>query len=230
MQQNDNIRLFDDLLRSLDSHGILQDFIIIGSWALRIYREMFHHDPQVPVVSTRDVDILIQNPPQISNPVDIPELLAKHNLEITHSVLGEYEKFVGPEFEVEFLYVEEGRGEPTGKNIPDLNIIAQPLRYMHYLQEHNITVLYKGMRVRVPEPAMYVLLKYFLTIKRKKGDPKIRKDISTALALEQYLLEHGYKNVFIVSFNFMTPKQRRILLDILRKNDSALPSILSEMS
>lgn len=229
MPLNDNVDLFESILKDFDDNGILQDFILIGSWALRVYSEHFQNDPQVPVVATQDMDFLVTNPPKVSREVDVPELLSKYDLEEQYSPRGDYSKFIGPDFEVEFLYPEKGRGEPTGKKISDLKIIATPLRYMNFIQDYAVTMEYKGHEVRVPEPTVFVLMKYLLTIKRKAEDKaKIAKDLSTAQDLEFFLLENDYQDDFIEQFNDMPKKWQKDLLKVLEENDSDLPEVLSD--
>ncbi len=50
----------------------------------------------------------------------------------------------------------------------------------------------RSIPVRVPEPVVFVLMKYLLTIKRTGSfESKITKDISTARDLEVFLMETG---------------------------------------
>jgi len=108
VHQNDNVELFESILKDFNDNGILQDFILIGSWTLRVYSYHFKNDPQVPIVATQDLDLLVTNPPKVSREVDIPELLRKYDLEKAYSCLDGFSKFVSPDFEVEFLYPDNG--------------------------------------------------------------------------------------------------------------------------
>ena len=228
MPQNDNVGLFEAILKDFDDNGILQDFILIGSWALRVYSEHFKNDPQVPVVATQDMDFLVTNPPKVSREVDIPELLSKYELEEQYSPRGDYSKFIGPDFEVEFLYPEKGKGEPTGKRVAGLKIVATPLRYMNFIQDYAETMEYKGHKVRVPEPTVFVLMKYLLTIKRKAGDKaKIAKDLSTAQDLEFFLLDNDFQQEFKDRFNDMPKKWQKELMTVLEENGSELLGLLT---
>ena len=227
MPQNDNVELFKSILKDFNDNSILQDFILIGSWALRVYSEFFNNDPQIPIVATQDLDLLVTNPPKVSKEVNIPELLIKYDLEEKYSPQGDYAKFIGPNFEVEFLYPEKGRGEPTGKKVEGLKIVATPLRYMNFIQDYAVPMEYNGMSVRVPEPTVFVLMKYLLVTKRKAGDTsKIAKDISTAKDLEFFLLDNDYQQEFKDHFNDMPKKWQKELMEVLEKNDSELVEIL----
>lgn len=230
MSPTDNASLFESILKDFDDNGILQDFILIGSWVLRVYAEHFA-DPRVPIVATQDLDLLLTNPPKVSRKVNVAELLKKYDLEEVSSPLDSYSKFVSPDFEVEFLIPEKGRGETKGKVINGLGITATPLRYMNFIQDYTETMDYKGFSVRVPKPTVFVLMKYLLVKKRKKTDtPKIAKDISTAKDLEFFLLDQSKKDDFIFYFQNMPGGWRKDLLAILEANDSDLFDILKGVS
>jgi hypothetical protein len=226
MQQNENIKLFESILKDFDDYGILGDFILIGSWTLRIYSHHFKNDPRIPIVATQDLDLLVANPSKVSREVDIPKLLSKYDLEEVHSFIDGFSKFVSPDFEVEFLYPDKGRGTSQGKIIKAFKIIATPLRYMSFIQDNSKIVEYKQFSLRVPIPAVFVLLKYLLVKKRKAGDVnKIAKDISTAKELEFFLLEKGKKDDFIFYFKKMPKKWQKDLLMVLKENESDLVEI-----
>lgn len=229
MSQDKNVELFEKILQDFHSQGILQSFILIGSWVLRVYSEYYDNNPQIPIVSTQDLDLLVENPPKIEKKVNVAKILEKYELEASFSPIGEQMKFVGPDFEVEFLYSEKGRGEGHGKIIKELGITATPLRYMSFLQNNARIMEYKGIPVRVPEPPVFVLMKYLL-VKKRKADQrlKIQKDISTAKDLEIFLLEQGYEDEIKRYYQQMPKKWRKSLLGIFRENNSELYSLLAD--
>ena len=93
MQPTDNVELFESILKDFDDNGILQDFILIGSWVLRVYSDHFN-DPQVPIVATQDLDLLVTNPPKVSREVNITEILSKYDLEEASNPWDNFSKFV----------------------------------------------------------------------------------------------------------------------------------------
>lgn len=226
MSPNDNLELFHAILRDFDRHGILGDFILIGSWTLRVYREHFNQSPQIPIVATQDLDFLLPNPPRVSEAVSVSRILENYGLEAAYSPTGDYAKFVGPDLEVEFLYPEKGRGESSGKRVDAFDIVATPLRYMSFIQSHTTSMEYQGLTVRVPEPAVFVLMKYFLTRKRSDRE-KVAKDLATASELEFFLLENGGGDDLVQTFGDMPKKWRKELLEVLAENDSELVELFS---
>lgn len=228
MLPNDNLELFRSVLSDFQKAGILKDFILIGSWALRVYQEYFDNDPRIPIVATQDLDFLLENPIKVSRPVDIGAILAEYGMEEERSISGQFAKFVGVDMEVEFLFPDKGKGASGGVEVRDFGIIAQPLRYLHFIQDYSTMMEYQSIPVRVPEPVVFVLMKYLLTIKRTGSfESKIAKDISTARDLEFFLLENGAHQDFRKRFDLMPGKWQKDLMGVLEEHRSGLVDILN---
>lgn len=227
MSQPENQSLFESILRDFHRSGVLQDFILIGSWALKVYSENFDDHPLIPTVTTLDIDFLLTNPPKISHKVDIGSILEKYGLEEDFSPLSGLAKFIGEEIEVEFLIPDRGAGIRGGYKVDDLGVVAQPLRYLDFINDHSETMLFRGIPVRVPEPVVFVLMKY-LIITRREGQfaAKIPKDVETAKGLEEFLLEREEQDAFRTRFLEMPKGWRKTLRGVLEKYDSELLSLL----
>ncbi len=155
------------------------------------------------------------------------EILGNYGLEEVYSPLGDQSKFVSPDFEVEFLYPEKGKGKNTGKVIDELKIIATPLRYLNFIQSNAVLIRYDGLSVRVPQPVVFVLMKYLLVKKRKKDQAlKIAKDIKTAKEFEVFLLDSNCQEKFISYFKAMPGKWQKDILQVLEDNGSDLLPVL----
>ena len=66
-----------EILRRFHKAGVLDDFILIGSWCIYFYKDYFSNTPFIDhiTIKTRDIDFLIGNPTSIKREVNIPELL-----------------------------------------------------------------------------------------------------------------------------------------------------------
>ncbi len=229
MLQSDNVKLFKNILQDFNTAGILLDFILIGSWSLRVYSQYFQNDPGVPIVATQDLDLLVPNPPKMSHEIDISSILKKYDLEQTFSPQGYFSKFVGDNFEVEFLYPEKGRGERGGKFIKELGITATPLRYLNYIQSNIEVMEYDSIPLKVPNPEAFVLMKYLLVTERSSKDTlKISKDIDTAKEFEFFLLEKQRGYEFIDHYKNMPKKWRKKIMMVLEENKSELLDLLKD--
>ena len=224
MKSNSN--LFHEILTEFYNAGVLENVILIGSWVLPIYKHYFSDTTEIPILRTTDVDFLIKNPPKINIKVDIPKILEHYGFVEVYSLMGNYTKFSQPDLEVEFLIPEMGRGRKKAVFIRKLNITAQPLRYLNFIQNHIITVDYKGITLKVPEPATFTLMKFLLTINRKKIE-KINKDLRTATALTKYLIKRNDQKVsFKVYFADMPKTWQKKLKPIIKLNSPDLYKIL----
>ena len=121
---NSKQNIFDDLLSVLHVNNVLPHITLIGSWCLPIYRVYFNNTPEVPILRTMDLDILVQKYTILPYPIDVPEILKSFGFEEEYSHLSSFSKYVHPEIEVEFMVAEHGRGKTGPYNIKHLNVLA----------------------------------------------------------------------------------------------------------
>ena len=215
--------LFLRLIQELDNGGVLQQIVLIGSWAFPIYRRYFADDPEIPLLRTTDVDFLVGYPPQITTAMDIPKRLSVLGFEPAWAVSGGYCKYVHPDMEVEFLVPEQGAGVNHAILIEELNVTAQPLRYLSIAYDHSMEVEYQGFRIRVPEPEAFVLLK-LLVLPRRKDAAKSAKDIATARSLGSYILKSPDRSVLLTRlFNEIPKGWQKTIRKVVQKH---LPELL----
>lgn len=210
----DNYKLFHDILSSFYFSGVLENVILIGSWVLPVYKRYFNDSPEIPILRTSDVDFLIPNPPKIGKQVDIPKLLEEYDFQEQFSLLGNHTKFVHPDLEIEFLIPELGRRSDKSLLISEYKVTAQPLRYLYFIQNHTLKLNYSFVNLVVPEPTVFVLLKFLISMKRK-DQTKINKDIATAVELSEFLVNlPDQVKKFERYFQEMPRKWRKKLLNI----------------
>lgn len=225
----DNYELFHKILLKFHFSGILENLILIGSWVLPIYKIYFDDSPEIPILRTSDIDFLIPNPPKINNKVDIPKILAEFEFEEQFSLLDNHSKFVHPDLEIEFLIPELSRSRNKSTPIKEFRVTAQPLRYLYFIQDHTLEIDYSCAKLIVPEPTVFVLLKFLLTIKRKDA-AKIKKDIATAVELSEFLLKKTDQVEKFRKFYAEMPSSWQIkLIKIVEDNSSELFEILGKI-
>lgn len=222
----DSYELFHKILFKFHLSGILENVILIGSWVLPIYKSFFNDSPEIPILRTSDIDFLIPNPPKINKKIDIPRLLEEFDFEEQFSLMGNHSKFVHPDLEIEFLIPELGRSKNKSIPIKEFCVSAQPLRYLYFIQDHTLEIDYSFAKLIVPEPTVFVLLKFLLTIKRKDIS-KIQKDIATAVELSEFLLKKTDQVEKFRKFYAEMPKPwQRKLINIVKDNCHELYKIL----
>jgi hypothetical protein len=95
-------------------------------------------------------------------------------------------KYDHPELRLEFLVPEMGRGQGCPQEIKKLHIKAQGLRYLNLLTAYPRIVLYQGLSVCVPEPAVFALHKLIIST-RRLNQSKQKSDLETGVDLLAFL-------------------------------------------
>jgi len=147
------------ILRLLEKEGVLKHLIIAGSWCLYFYK--FYYNKKQPIVSlrTRDVDFLLPDPKSITKEVNLPELLKDLGFVIDYRGEQGYIRLVHPSIFIEFLVPERGKGFGKAFPLPKLGLNAHALRFIDILYIKTITVKIRDVKVRLPNPACFLLHK-----------------------------------------------------------------------
>jgi hypothetical protein len=220
-------KLFFRILAELDAAGVLQQIVLIGSWVLPVYRSFFGENPEIPLLRTTDIDFLVGNPPRITTLCDVPKILAGLGFETEWAAHGGYCKYVHPEMEVEFLIPEIGRGSDRSVSVKVLNVQAQSLRYLSMAYDYSMVADYRGLKIRVPDPEAFILLK-ILVIPRRKDKVKVEKDTYTVRALGGFLLSRPDRKEKLLNLFRHLPKSWQ--KTILQTSSDRFPEIYDQLS
>ncbi|MBP7735384.1 MAG: hypothetical protein KA369_05360 [Spirochaetes bacterium] len=219
-------KLFHEIIIKLGETGVLMDIILIGSWCLYLYRDIFKDADTMPAVRTVDLDFLVPNPPKIKHKVDISKMLEELDFVEEFSHLSGNSKFIHPDLEVEFIIPEKGRGKDGPHIINEINVRAQGLRYVDLLQDHTIIIPYNNYPVRVPEPSAFVLHKLQVSARRSKKEKKV-KDLETATGLGDYLATHEDQVDKVKEiFRNLPGKWKREILEVAKEYSENIYKIL----
>lgn len=179
-----------EVLRRLESAGVLSRMVLVGSWCLVAYREYFRQVGAIHAVRTRDIDFLV--PPSVVFPenVNVPDLMK--DLGFLVGFRGEQGAMMleHPELMIEFLVPERGRGGQSTKNLPQLGMNAQALRFMDIALTKTLPLNIGGIPVIVPHPAAFALHK-LLIVPRRKTDEKRNRDFETAVLILHLVEKKG---------------------------------------
>lgn len=99
-----------NVLKKFQKAGMLNDFVLIGSWCLYFYKEYFINSEFNPTIRTKDLDLLTPSPTKISKKVDLWVLLKENGFLVTFDNNG-YLRLEHPELMIEFLVMEKGKEE-----------------------------------------------------------------------------------------------------------------------
>jgi len=208
--------LVDQILTKLNKYRILEDIIIVGSWCIYFYKHHFK-DEELPGIRTTDIDINVNLLRKSKISVNIPEILKPLDFEIDFHGEGAM-SLIHSFLTIDFFVPDTGSGIEGFVNLPGLGVNASPLRYMEMLEKETITIDYKGMMIRVPDPARFSVHKLIISQRRgdmKKTDEtgitKTNKDIIQGIEVMGMLYRRGEIEKVLKIIDGRTKKQKNLI-------------------
>jgi hypothetical protein len=124
-------------------------------------------------------------------------------------------QFVHKDLMLEFIVPERGRGSNKPFKIPDLGINAQPLRFMDFLAGNVIRLKFAGLKVSVPHPVNFALLKVIVSARRQKSVKK-ENDLRQAIEVMSALVEAREEDSLKQAFSLCPAKWRKSIITTLQ--------------
>jgi hypothetical protein len=221
------VDLLLSVLKAFQKEGLLvDDLVLIGSWTHVFYSEHFGHPPEIPATRTLDLDFLVSKPKLVKREVDIPAILKTLDFRENVDPYDKVVKYLHPELELELLAPLVGPKDKRPVLVPKLKTSAQKLRYLDVLGDHVMVVAYKGLKVKVPEPAAYVLQK--LLIQEKRKPEKKAKDMEAMQGISIFLLKSKEgKNSFKKIYAGLPAGWKKTILTACEKGIPGLHQLLN---
>jgi len=214
-----------EVLRRLDKAGVLKHIVLAGSWCTLFYKSFFTGIKYVPVLKTRDIDLLIPQPSTIRVKTDIAEKLKDLGFVIGFTGSQGYIRLEHPQLIVEFLVAERGRGSDKPYSLPQLGINAQPLRFLDMLAQNTISTKVEEFNLTLPHPANFALHKLLILQKRQKPEKAI-KDKDAAVQILLALVDKGEQDIVKKLFHTLPKRwQKRIHTSLADLDDDKILSI-----
>ena len=165
---------FKEVLLTLESEGILNNIIVVGSWCLLLYKYVFSNFE--PSIRTTDVDFFVPNPKSIKEKNSVINSLREINYDLVIDCLSNKSIFISHDgFELEFL-TRVARDMISTVKLGNTNIYAEALSCTDIFIGNYIVVNYEGLLVKVASPSSYILQK--LLVNEQRGEKK-QKDIES---------------------------------------------------
>ena len=167
------------------------------------------------------MDFFVPDPKSIKTNVDLPELLKPLGFLIDYRGEEGYIRLIHPEFFIEFLVSEKGKGTHKAFPLPQLGLNAQALRFMDILYLKTVTVETKGIKIKLPHPVCFVLHKIIIYSRRPKKEKK-EKEAEQINRMLDLLMKENQADLLKKYFVELHPKWRKKVIDnlkILNKND-----------
>lgn len=212
-----------EVLRRFHKAGILNNFILIGSWCVYFYRDYFSGSKYLDydAIKTRDLDFLINDPKNIRHEVDIPALLKDLGFVINFKGTDGYIKLDHPELIIEFLIPEKGKGTTKPVSLPKLGINAAALRFLSFLAKKTIKVKIEDFYLNVPDPVNFALHKLIISQRRPRQE-KALKDKAAGIEILKALITKGEINNIKDSFTSIPKKWQSKIIKVLEENQEIL--------
>lgn len=202
-----------EILKRFHKAGILDDFIVIGSWCIYFYKEYFSNISYIDqtTIRTRDIDFLIDKPAKLKYTVDIPELLKDLGFVTIFKGREGYLKLDHPDLMLDFLVPEKGKGTDKPVPLTKLGMNAVALRFLNLLTENIIKIKVEDFNISAPHPANFALHKLIIFQRRLKED-KAAKDRNAAIEILRALINKGEAVTIKRVFDSMLPKwQKKVI-------------------
>ena len=212
---NDNEKQLKEILKVLETEGILKDIILIGSWCPLFYKTIF--DNFDTTIRTTDVDFFVPNAKAIVEKNNVIKSLETIEYEISHDFLTRKTTFMSLSgFEIEFL-TKLNRNHLACVRLGNTGIYAESISSLDVFERNYIEVNYYGIQVKVASPASYVLQK--LSINSKRGE-KAEKDIQSVKAVLGYVaVSKKYLDELHFLFISLPKKWQNQIKETAEKND-----------
>jgi len=220
--QND---IFLQTLKKLEQKKILKELVLVGSWCLPVYKNIYDSHAKIPILRTSDLDLLVSDPKNIHNSVNIDELLQGIGFIQSFDADSPLVKYKHSELDIEFLSARM-RGNQKIIKIPELSITAQVLSYMEIAVKYAIDVEYLGIKLKIPELPAYTLHKAIVQTLRKNEVKKV-KDAATVADLGCLIAELPDLQLRTLQIFREFPKSwQRIVLKMIKVYSPELNGIL----
>mgnify|MGYP001559656967 CR=1 FL=1 len=221
-----------EILKRFKRAGILDNFILIGSWCTYFYKDYFPNASYVDYagMKTRDIDFLVDNPSKVKNKADIPHLLEDLGFVIDLKGDQGYIQLDHPDLILEFLVQEKGKGTDKPYSLPSLGVNATPLRFLNLLSPNTIKVKIENFYLTLPHPANFALHKLIISQRRLKGE-KALKDKNTAILILKALISKGESHIIKRVFDhlFIKKLQNKIISILEETREEAILEALQSV-
>jgi len=199
-----------EVLRRLDKAGILKDIVLVGSWCTLFYKKFFSGKKYMTSLTTRDMDLLIPQPRTIKAKADVAELLKDLGFVVGFTGSQGYIRLEHPQFIVEFLVPERGKGSDKPYSLPQLGLNAQALRFLEFLSQNTIRSKAGSIMITLPHPANFALHKLLVMRRRPKAERQA-KDKEAAIRILNALIDSDQSDTIKNSFQAMPKRWQGIV-------------------
>ena len=214
----ENENKLNEIIQAFADAGFIGDVILIGSWCLGFYADVF--EGFVPSVRTTDIDFYVPDSKR-ANATFLCNQLRAINYDHFQDTMTSKSRFVSPEgFEIEFL-AKLNRDGLSCVRLGSSGVFAESLSYVDIFGSNYIELVRNGIKVKVASPSAFVIQK--ILINNRRG-VKAEKD---AQAIDYVLMfigaSHKSRAEFYELFDKLPLRWRRVIENYSKSRGVALP-------
>jgi len=162
-----------ELLRALDSVGFFEESMLIGSWVMPLYQEVFGINY---TLRTLDIDFAVKFiHPDKDKKVNIEKLITDLGY-LPVIMQSGIRRFTRENFTIEFVIHRKGGRDDDVVSVRRWNIAASPLPFVDLLLSFPLIADFEDFELRAPIPEAYFVHK-MITSQRRRGESKKDKDL-----------------------------------------------------
>jgi hypothetical protein len=181
----ENRAIISEILEVLKKEGLLERTILVGSWAVYFYHELFE-DFDIGIRTT-DIDFYVPFPKEFKEKYNIIHSLRAINYDVRMDTLTNKVVFFSPdEFALEFI-TGLSREEVNTIKLGNTTIYAESLPYLNLFNHQPLTYTFEGITIKLASPSAYVVQKLLILHLRKQ---KTTKDVEQLDYIVNYLHRH----------------------------------------
>lgn len=211
----ENEKQLKAILTVLDEEGVLKNLILIGSWCLLFYKNIFENFD--PLVRTTDIDFYVPDVKAVKEKNGLINSLKEINYDLVHDSLTSKSTFISPDgFELEFL-TKLNRSQLSCVKLGNTGIYAESLSYIELFTGNYIEVDYHGIIVKLASPSSFVLQKLLINENRKN---KKEKDINAVKHVLTFIKASRKYNQELASLYNSLPNKWKRKISITASNNN----------
>lgn len=181
----DNRERLKEILNVLREEELLEKIILVGSWAVYFYHEIFANFDLS--IRTTDIDFYVPIPSNFKDKFGIINSFKAINYDVRTDTLTNKVVFFSPdEFELEFI-TGLTRKQLSTVRLGSTPIYAESLPYLNLYNDQPLKHSFEGMTINLASPTAYVIQKLLVLHLRKN---KTLKDIESLTYVLDYIISH----------------------------------------
>lgn len=205
-----------EIIRAFHNAGILENVIVIGSWATYFYSFLFENFS--PTIRTTDLDFYVPELKNIKVSNTVGNALQSLNYDHIIDTLTNKSRFISPKgFEIEFL-TKLRRDNVSVLKIDSLGVNVETLSTLDIFTNHYLDLVFNDISLKVASPSAYVIQK--LLINEKRSMEKAKKDIESIREVAEIISLDKKATIELKTiFLHLNKKKQRQITGLVKAND-----------